>query len=890
MKKIFLICTLLISLIASAQMPTIPGVTNINQRYQWIDGYFYNKLVPPQDTVYSKIGVVQKGLFLYYGNGTWWTRVASTSLATYTGANSVRVTGSVIDLLNDSLNLVEDRAYASLGGVRTWYLTLPYDFLNPQPYDAIHLGTDAHTLINLNQVQNDGVVDGLAVTYVSGLTYNISPGHFWLNNRYHTFAGGNVTLPIADGSFTTIDLIGVDNSDLPAYIQGTPANPALEPTNYDGNLFLSRGFAQVDAGATVPTGVSSKVFYKENAGTPTEGAVSATGATINAAYTTNPHAGTYSIRTTAFTAAQNIRITRSDTLHIGDYITLSFWVKLNNPLTGTSNIGARLFFNNTAATAQVLYAGNYGMTRTNTAWQKISIPISAYTYANANFNQVRFFRSSNTGTIDFQIDDVQVESGFNPTPPPAQNTILFGRGDGSSTQDLFFNLLTHDMTIANGNFFVGDATGAKVFKLYAPDGVSGVIQANSGASLSFVGGGTSRIYSNNASSFLEFNSRVGDFNMDIESSGNTVYGALSIINTGSDVALRFGPESGGILQFTNIPDGTLDSIYGPDATGKMVRQAASAFGGGGGAYIPLSGSASLTGDVSINNDGGNFTFTGTDNTFSFGKDGANGFELTALNSGTGSFAQISGNTSGGGTLSLYRGDGTNIGSVTLHPTNGLIYGADYSANYTSLSLVDKGDLDAAIAGVSGLTIGTTSITSGASNRLLYQNGSAKVSQSSALTFDGNDLTASSVVIGNSIGVPYIQLPNSTTSRFLIGNEIAIANVTANDQFLLGAVAGDIVYRNTIGKLLFGNVGADAPGLTISGNQIGINNVSPSASAAVDITTTTKGLLPPRMTTSQRNAISSPATGLTLYCTDCTASDASTGVEQTYNGSTWKNKW
>jgi hypothetical protein len=50
-------------------------------------------------------------------------------------------------------------------------------------------------------------------------------------------------------------------------------------------------------------------------------------------------------------------------------------------------------------------------------------------------------------------------------------------------------------------------------------------------------------------------------------------------------------------------------------------------------------------------------------------------------------------------------------------------------------------------------------------------------------------------------------------------------------------------------------------------QTGIGTSSPDASAKLDISSTTKGLLTPRMTSTQRAAISSPANGLLIYQTD-----------------------
>jgi len=64
-------------------------------------------------------------------------------------------------------------------------------------------------------------------------------------------------------------------------------------------------------------------------------------------------------------------------------------------------------------------------------------------------------------------------------------------------------------------------------------------------------------------------------------------------------------------------------------------------------------------------------------------------------------------------------------------------------------------------------------------------------------------------------------------------------------------------------------------------QVGINTdgSQPDNSAQLDVKSTTKGFLPPRMTTTQRDAIISPARGLVVYNLDC-------DDFQYFNGATW----
>ena len=80
--------------------------------------------------------------------------------------------------------------------------------------------------------------------------------------------------------------------------------------------------------------------------------------------------------------------------------------------------------------------------------------------------------------------------------------------------------------------------------------------------------------------------------------------------------------------------------------------------------------------------------------------------------------------------------------------------------------------------------------------------------------------------------------------------------------------------------------------TFSFSQVGIGTTSPHASALLDITSTNKGLLPPRVTCVEKNAIvgsfstnPSESCGLVVWCTDC----GENGELQVFDGSlTWSN--
>ncbi len=69
-------------------------------------------------------------------------------------------------------------------------------------------------------------------------------------------------------------------------------------------------------------------------------------------------------------------------------------------------------------------------------------------------------------------------------------------------------------------------------------------------------------------------------------------------------------------------------------------------------------------------------------------------------------------------------------------------------------------------------------------------------------------------------------------------------------------------------------------ITDNGISVGINNVNPDSTALLDVNANNQGVLFPRLTSSQKNSIVNPATGLTIYCT-------TDSVIEFFDGTCWR---
>jgi hypothetical protein len=213
--------------------------------------------------------------------------------------------------------------------------------------------------------------------------------------------------------------------------------------------------------------------------------------------------------------------------------------------------------------------------------------------------------------------------------------------------------------------------------------------------------------------------------------------------------------------------------------------------------------------------------------------------------------------------------------VTCNGTNNELFRVNESGNFMLGTLTDAGfKLDVnGTARVSGNTqIGSTSLwetyinsRTSLSGILLRANyGVANVMD---LTFDVNGFLNMTGVVGFTAPVLYAATRVQTGGNVqLDGNNKGVYWVNVTDQYIMGMSGQNLVVRANTGSVNSG--GALVSTSFVSGN-ISFGGSTDAASAQLQIDSTTKGFLPPRMTNAQRTSISSPAVGLIVYCTDAT---------------------
>jgi hypothetical protein len=145
------------------------------------------------------------------------------------------------------------------------------------------------------------------------------------------------------------------------------------------------------------------------------------------------------------------------------------------------------------------------------------------------------------------------------------------------------------------------------------------------------------------------------------------------------------------------------------------------------------------------------------------------------------------------------------------------------------------------------------------------------------TITGSSLTSVGTLVAGS--VPYSLLTGTvpTWNQNTTGNAataITAGNITATSNTTLTTLS-NLTSVGTIASLSTGAI-------INSGKVIIGASSAASPSAALEVTSTTQGFLPPRMNAGQRNAISNPVTGLIIFCSNC----SNKGQMQYFNGTAW----
>lgn len=145
------------------------------------------------------------------------------------------------------------------------------------------------------------------------------------------------------------------------------------------------------------------------------------------------------------------------------------------------------------------------------------------------------------------------------------------------------------------------------------------------------------------------------------------------------------------------------------------------------------------------------------------------------------------------------------------------------------------------------------------------------------------LQGQNVSIGHLAPVAKLDIRGVAASPAIPGN-VSTGIVRIGVSAIEGIDIGKMAVSPWSGWMQSGNGGnyADPLSLQPLGGAVVVGATNPNGSAALEVVSTTRGFLLPRMTRAQRDAIDSPVAGLFIWCTNCPV----LGEAQIYNGYFW----
>jgi len=251
---------------------------------------------------------------------------------------------------------------------------------------------------------------GLVSWSGSGLTMDVSAADYLINCKEYSTITSQVTLSTADATYDRFDIIYVDTNSTVGVITGTasatPIFPQIDPASQ-----LQLAVISVPAGATTPGDVSSIVIYNEDIEW-TSGSIMSSG-TVDFVSTNNPFIGTYNALMSA-NANGVIYWDTANPININDYTTLKMYVRIDGGFD--NDLAAYLVYLRSGGNpiTNPIYLTDYGLDLSiSGSYQIVTIPITAFTFAGSSSDvfdgvQLKF----NNGSAALHIDYVQLQGGI----------------------------------------------------------------------------------------------------------------------------------------------------------------------------------------------------------------------------------------------------------------------------------------------------------------------------------------------------------------------------------------------------------------------------------------------------------------------------------------------